>query len=44
MSGSCQLCCVEGWVSFVDGTPAKPGLHEEAYFDRKSNYSLNVQI
>jgi hypothetical protein len=32
----------------VDGTPAilfqKPGYHGEAYFDRKSNYSLNVQV
>jgi hypothetical protein len=32
----------------VDGTPTnlfqKPGYHGEAYFDRKSNYSLNVQV
>ena len=32
----------------VDGTPAvlfqKPGYHGEAYFDRKSNYLLNVQV
>ncbi|KDQ49002.1 hypothetical protein JAAARDRAFT_85719, partial [Jaapia argillacea MUCL 33604] len=32
---------------FVDGTlvplAEKPGFHGEAYFDRKSNYSLNVQ-
>lgn len=32
----------------VDGTPAilfqKPGYHGEAYFDRKSNYSLNIQV
>ncbi len=31
----------------VDGTPVplfeKPGYHGEAYFDRKSNYSLSVQ-
>ena len=36
-----------GWV-FVDGTlvplAEKPGYHGEAYFDRKSNYSLNVQV
>ncbi|PPQ83037.1 hypothetical protein CVT25_005279 [Psilocybe cyanescens] len=33
---------------FVDGTLVpladKPGYHGEAYFDRKSNYSLNVQL
>ena len=33
---------------FVDGTlvplAEKPGYHGEAYFDRKSNYSLNVQV
>jgi hypothetical protein len=33
---------------FVDGTLVpladKPGYHGEAYFDRKSNYSLNVQV
>ena len=32
----------------VDGTLIplfeKPGHHGEAYFDRKSNYSLNVQV
>lgn len=32
----------------VDGTvvplAAKPGFHGEAYFDRKSHYSLNVQV
>jgi hypothetical protein len=32
----------------VDGTPVvlfqKPGYHGEAYFDRKSNYSLNLQV
>ena len=32
----------------VDGTPVvlfqKPGFHGEAYFDRKSNYSLNLQV
>jgi hypothetical protein len=32
----------------VDGTPIvlfqKPGYHGEAYFDRKSNYSLNLQV
>jgi hypothetical protein len=32
----------------VDGTPVllsqKPGNHGEAYFDRKSNYLLNVQV
>jgi hypothetical protein len=37
----------DGWV-FVDGTLVplsdKPGHHGEAYFDRKSNYSLNVQV
>ena len=36
-----------GWF-FVDGTlvplAEKPGYHGEAYFDRKSNYSLNVQV
>ena len=33
---------------FVDGTlvplAEKPGYHGEAYFDQKSNYSLNVQV
>ncbi|KAF8572921.1 hypothetical protein K439DRAFT_1377001, partial [Ramaria rubella] len=33
---------------FVDGTLVpladKPGYHGEGYFDRKSNYSLNVQL
>ena len=37
----------DGWL-FVDGTliplSDKPGHHGEAYFDRKSNYSLNVQV
>jgi hypothetical protein len=37
----------DGWV-FVDGTLVpladKPGYHGESYFDRKSNYSLNVQV
>ncbi len=37
----------DGWL-FVDGTLVpladKPGHHGEAYFDRKSNYSLNVQV
>ena len=32
----------------ADGTPVilfqKPGYHGEAYFDRKSNYSLNLQV
>ena len=32
----------------VDGTPIvlfqKPGYYGEAYFDRKSNYSLNLQV
>ena len=32
----------------MDGTLVpladKPGYHGEAYFDRKSNYSLNVQV
>ncbi|KAJ3871440.1 hypothetical protein F5051DRAFT_340885 [Lentinula edodes] len=36
-----------GWI-FVDGTliplAEKPAYHGEAYFDRKSNYSLNVQV
>lgn len=36
-----------GWI-LVDGTlmplAEKPAYHEEAYFDRKSNYSLNVQV
>lgn len=36
-----------GWL-LVDGTlvplAEKPGHHGEAYFDRKSNYSLNVQV
>ena len=37
----------DGFI-FVDGTLVplsdKPGFHGEAYFDRKSNYSLNVQV
>ncbi|KAF9064473.1 hypothetical protein BDP27DRAFT_1152864, partial [Rhodocollybia butyracea] len=37
----------DGWL-FVDGTlvplAEKPAFHGEAYFDRKSNYSLNVQV
>ncbi|KAH8797794.1 hypothetical protein DL96DRAFT_1448945, partial [Flagelloscypha sp. PMI_526] len=37
----------DGWT-LVDGTLVplsdKPGFHGEAYFDRKSNYSLNVQV
>lgn len=37
----------DGWI-FVDGTliplADKPGFHGEAYFDRKSNYSFNVQV
>ncbi|KAJ3531949.1 hypothetical protein NMY22_g7953 [Coprinellus aureogranulatus] len=37
----------DGWV-FVDGTliplAEKPAYHGESYFDRKSNYSLNVQL
>lgn len=37
----------DGWL-LVDGTliplAEKPGFHGEAYFDRKSNYSLNVQV
>nr|GAT50916.1 predicted protein [Mycena chlorophos] len=37
----------DGWL-MVDGTLVplsdKPGYHGEAYFDRKSNYSLNVQL
>lgn len=37
----------DGWL-FVDRTliplSDKPGHHGESYFDRKSNYSLNVQV
>jgi hypothetical protein len=37
----------DGWL-LVNGTPVplaeKPAFHGEAYFDRKSNYSLNVQV
>jgi hypothetical protein len=37
----------DGWL-FVDGTlvplAEKPAFHGETYFDRKSNYSLNVQV
>ncbi|KAF8156111.1 hypothetical protein B0H34DRAFT_659606 [Crassisporium funariophilum] len=37
----------DGFI-FVDGTLVpladKPGYHGEAYFNRKSNYSLNVQV
>ncbi|KAF8156700.1 hypothetical protein B0H34DRAFT_623992, partial [Crassisporium funariophilum] len=37
----------DGFI-FVDGTLVpladKPGFHGKAYFDRKSNYSLNVQV
>jgi hypothetical protein len=37
----------DGWI-FVKGTLVpladKTGYHGEAYFDRKSNYSLNVQV
>ncbi|KAJ7467849.1 hypothetical protein B0H11DRAFT_1732547 [Mycena galericulata] len=37
-----------GGYCMVDGTLVplfeKPGHHGEAYFDRKSNYSLNVQV
>ncbi|KAF7291261.1 DDE Tnp4 domain-containing protein [Mycena indigotica] len=37
----------DGWL-LVDGTLVplsdKPGFHGEAYFDRKSNYSLNIQL
>ncbi|KAI5833013.1 hypothetical protein K523DRAFT_370230 [Schizophyllum commune Tattone D] len=37
----------DGWL-MVDGTlvplAEKPGHHGEAYFDRKSNYSLNIQV
>ncbi|KAJ3754242.1 hypothetical protein EV360DRAFT_51991 [Lentinula raphanica] len=37
----------DGWL-LVDGTlvplAEKPAFHGEAYFDRKSNYSLNVQV
>jgi hypothetical protein len=42
--------CTEwrGGFCMVDGTLVplfeKPGHHGEAYFDRKSNYSLNVQV
>ncbi|KIJ27663.1 hypothetical protein M422DRAFT_147014, partial [Sphaerobolus stellatus SS14] len=35
-------------IAMVDGTPVpladKPAFHGEAYFDRKSNYSLNLQL
>ncbi|KAF9505121.1 hypothetical protein BS47DRAFT_1307164, partial [Hydnum rufescens UP504] len=40
-----------GWrgrYCFVNGTliplAQKPGFHSDAYFDRKSNYSLNLQV
>ncbi|KAK0234660.1 hypothetical protein EDD85DRAFT_774372 [Armillaria nabsnona] len=37
----------DGWL-LVDGTlvplAEKPAYHGEAYFDRKSNYSLNIQV
>jgi hypothetical protein len=37
----------DGWL-LVDGTliplAEKPAFYGEAYFDRKSNYSLNVQV
>jgi hypothetical protein len=37
-----------GGYCMVDGTLVplfeKPGYHGEVYFDRKSNYSLNVQV
>jgi hypothetical protein len=38
----------EGGFCMVDGTLVplfeKPGYHGEVYFDRKSNYSLNIQV
>ena len=47
---ACEGSCPQ-WRNgycMVDGTPVplfeKPGYHGEAYFDRKSNYSLNVQV
>jgi hypothetical protein len=45
-----SVSCAEWHYKFcmVDGTlvplSQKPGHHGEAYFDRKSNYSLNVQV
>jgi hypothetical protein len=45
-----SVSCAEWRNGFcmVDGTLfpllQKPGHHGEAYFDRKSNYSLNVQV
>ena len=45
-----MVSCYEWWDGYcmVDGTPVvlfqKPGYHGEAYFDRKSNYSLNLQV
>jgi hypothetical protein len=37
----------DGWL-LVDGTlillTEKPAYYSEAYFDRKSNYSLNIQV
>jgi hypothetical protein len=45
-----SVSCAEWRDGFcmVDGTlvplSQKPGHHGEAYFDRKSNYSLNVQV
>jgi hypothetical protein len=45
-----SISCAEWCDGFcmVDGTLIlllqKPGHHGEAYFDRKSNYSLNVQV
>ncbi|KAJ7762085.1 hypothetical protein B0H16DRAFT_1312023, partial [Mycena metata] len=45
-SVSCQEW--RGGLCMVDGTLVplfeKPGHHGEVYFDRKSNYSLNVQV
>ncbi|CAK5267593.1 unnamed protein product, partial [Mycena citricolor] len=44
-----QSCAAwrDGWL-LVDGTlvplAEKPAYHREAYFDRKSNYSFNVQL
>ena len=45
-----SVSCTEwrGGFCMVDGTlvplSQKPGHHGEAYFDRKSNYSLNIQV
>ncbi|KAJ7476807.1 hypothetical protein FB451DRAFT_963113, partial [Mycena latifolia] len=45
-SASCEDWA--GGFCMVDGTLVplfeKPGHHGEVYFDRKSNYSLNVQV